>query len=542
MKIRNTARNAVLLLLPLTAQAAGTITSQEELFLKCYEAIADNTPVRSSVPYQRILNGASAMDVCRDLVDDMGINGEGYFKSNNARRTPDSVVLEIGKGLYRTHDHFIPTHIMTANEQKWLLDGSLSWQTGADYQTAVVMKDLPYSALVTSKKAYFPLLQWRNNGEDWRSRMYQPEAGKLYGLPTDATDDNVQMSNAGYRDTHARDKNCPDYSTIQGPRVGSASGDNPSKLIQDGGRLRNHGVMKGIFEETYQREYKNCGWSADPSKRELAQSFVAKPHQSFGGGLLGMSGYLQSHAGFRNGTRDKDWSDGGMQVHRRFAQRVMEQFFCRKGAVLRIGDVEPFMSIPSTIKGEHVPTFRLASTCMQCHATIDSMSYAIRGNLSGTRSSNDGVNGNWTIPEEFTGATLSSSFPGSAKTNVREFAKALPASDADFFRRPTEGALYFRNFRGNLVFIGPDKITSLDALGSQIAEQEDFYACAASKYVKTLTSYDITLDDPGANGDALNKDEVYNWFANTLVPNFYKHRSAKRLMKEIIESKYFSER
>lgn len=525
---------ATLIAMPTCAWANEPITSQEQLFLKCYEGMVGDTPQKSSVPYQRILNGESAVKVCGDLVDDMGIDNEGYFKSNNPSRTPDSVVLQIGTGMHRIHDKFIPTPVNANVANAVYLEWVLSYQAGADYMTYVAMKDLPFSTLITSKKAFIALYETRSDGNDSRGRMYQPDEGKLYGLPRNTNGGTrVRTSKTGYVPSPMKEIACPGNSEIMGPPDRNGTNGYPS-LEANGGRLRNHGVLKGVFEETYDRTYPTCS-----TEKDYYRYFTAKPHQSFGAGLGGMSSYMQAHAGFVNGDR-KLASDGGMRAGRRWSQRVMEHFFCRKGAVLRIGDTAPFMNIPSTLKGEHVPTFRIASTCMQCHATIDSMAYTIRGNLSANRITGyGGDNDMYMIPEEYSGPLMPSSFNGSS---VQQFANALPASDADFFRRPAEGALYFRNFRGNLVYVGPDKVTSLDALGGIIAEQEDFYACAASRYLEQLTSYHITLDDPGANLAELNKNEVYNWFTNTLVKNFYQHRSAKRLIKEIMDSKYFKER
>jgi hypothetical protein len=526
------------------ATAEATISDQEQLFIKCYEGIARNTPLRSSVPYQRVLNGTSAIQVCKDIIDDIHIGDDGYFTSKNPSRTPQDIVINVAMGLHRTHNEFVPSVIDTVTEQTLYLQGSLSWQTGADYWTYVMMRDLPFSSLINSKKAYFPLYERRPEGEsEWRKYMHQPSDGKKYGLPTYATANNPTNSKTNYRPNFAGEVRCGGEGAIHGPEVryyGAGGGDD-THLRMDIYRLRNHGVFKGIFEETYQKTYPNCHTGKTADRTTIVRNFVAKPHQSFGAGLIGMSGYLQAHADFRNYNREEAWSDGGMKVNRRWAQKVMEQFFCRKGAVLRVGDVAPFMNIPSTLQGgSHVPTFRIAATCMQCHATIDSMAYTIRGVVSGERNG-DGYGGNqvWVIPEEYSGPQLTSSFTGGS--NVQAFANALPASDGDFFRRPPEGALYYRTFRGNLVYVGPDRIKSLNDLGTVIAEQEDFYACAASRYLKELTSYEIKLDDPGTQGAELAKNEVYNWFANTLVKNFYQHKSVKLLMKEIMESKYFNQ-
>jgi len=223
-------------------------------------------------------------------------------------------------------------------------------------------------------------------------------------------------------------------------------------------------------------------------------------HEPKGGGVMGTVPYLLLNAG-HSGKK----MDGGFLLHRRWSTAVLNDLMCRTLPLLTKNDAKKFVKKNSQI------SFRKKAVCMSCHATIDPMAAVLR-NMEAFNSGNPGIN--YTIRNIYLHKTDS-------------FHKGeLPDSDQSFFRTKPRGSFLYKALSGQ---ISHEKISSLNDLGRLIANTDDFYICAASRYLDFFTGKKIAI-------------EQIDWSQNTsevsllkkLGQKLMKSQSLKVLIKEII--------
>lgn len=179
--------------------------------------------------------------------------------------------------------------------------------------------------------------------------------------------------------------------------------------------------------------------------------------QSFGGGVLGSPSYLQQTQDF---TRK---SDGGFAMGREWSRSVFSDFLCRDIPVVDPSDVETnfFVHPASDI------SFRTSSACAVCHASIDRAAGVLRN-----------------IYYERIGGILSSNKAGITRLILEPATMAAETGwpsvgDADYFKRPPSGRLFYRDYQGVLVDV---PVSSLEDFARNIRERPDFYVCLAKRY------------------------------------------------------------
>ena len=73
--------------------------------------------------------------------------------------------------------------------------------------------------------------------------------------------------------------------------------------------------------------------------------------------------------------------------------------------------------------------------------------------------------------------------------------------DADFFKRPPDGTLFFRSYSGDKVYVpiagGTSAKAGMANLGAALANTNDLYVCAASRYYQLFTGIKVNLQDIG---------------------------------------------
>jgi hypothetical protein len=233
----------------------------------------------------------------------------------------------------------------------------------------------------------------------------------------------------------------------------------------------------------------------------------------YGGGILGDPAFLSMATAQTTTSR----ANGAERMPRKFAKAVYSDLLCRPLPVIRREDAVSFVSPSSVIE------FRTSSGCVRCHASMDRMAAAIRGfkyhNVGNGTSDIRG--GNFV---ELEAATL----PAEA---------GWPASiDGQYFRRPANAVLYFRNYRGELV---NRQVRGLDELGTAIAEQDDFYACMAKRYYSYFTGINVELADPLDPENPLVLSERDRRHLDRVIglgQQLKQNQSLKGLIKLIIES------
>ena len=188
----------------------------------------------------------------------------------------------------------------------------------------------------------------------------------------------------------------------------------------------------------------------------------------FGGGIIGEQIYLLQNIGqVRTFV-----SNGAEKMPRRLARSIYHDLLCRSLPVIRTADAQRFVAQNSRV------AFRGSSGCVRCHASMDRAA-AVARNFTYRRVG--GVPGDDNLGFEVV----------ERRPVIQPAEGTWPeAPDPNYYLRPANGVLYFRNYAGDLV---NQPVTSLASLGAEIARQDDFYACAAKRYYNYFVGVDVDL-------------------------------------------------
>jgi hypothetical protein len=229
---------------------------------------------------------------------------------------------------------------------------------------------------------------------------------------------------------------------------------------------------------------------------------------TIGGGILGTPSYLLLNIGpFRN-------ANGTNSMPRKWARGVFNDLLCRELPVVRTRDASLYVSTSSTVE------FRQVAACVRCHVSMDRMSANAR-NFRYQNLGNDTVRGGNFASWEPVTVSAETEWPTTA--------------DSNYFKRPPNGNLYFRNYMGNLVDLTTSSVADL---GTKLAAQDDLYICAAKRYYEYFTGIKVNTgdvfdpDDPTflSEGDKAHRDSVVK-----LGQALRSHQSARRLIEEILK-------
>jgi hypothetical protein len=238
-------------------------------------------------------------------------------------------------------------------------------------------------------------------------------------------------------------------------------------------------------------------------------------HQSAGGGILGTKSYM-----ILNFNRpDMLTMNGGLRMARNFSKNVFRDLLCRDVPLLRPTDGALYVQPVATGR----PPFRNGASCMSCHASMDPLAATARNySLSiapsyicvGTPGAMDSIQmAKWPV------------------TQPREIGPV--DSDPDYHQRPPNGKLVFRSYSGKLI---DQEVAGVSGLGQALADTDDLYACAASRYFEFFTGLQIPLYDPGSpTAPRLTTQELeYQKRVITLGQNLKKSQSLRSLIQEIM--------
>lgn len=236
-------------------------------------------------------------------------------------------------------------------------------------------------------------------------------------------------------------------------------------------------------------------------------------NQHLGGGVIGSQPYLMGNMG-------KDaFTTGGTNLFRRWGKHVMLDLLCRDLPALRSKDVISEVDPESNI------AFRTGISCMACHAAMDPLAGTLR-NSRAVFSHNSGQTFNRV------------KFVAHRNPDMPFAEFPTKTADANFYRRPANGRLYYRSYDGSLI---KNEMEGLVELGEALAETNDLYVCAAKRYYKFLTGINVSLADIGdintprfTQGEKAQRDRVIN-----MGLELKKHQSLRTLIKEIIKSDSF---
>jgi hypothetical protein len=204
-------------------------------------------------------------------------------------------------------------------------------------------------------------------------------------------------------------------------------------------------------------------------------------------------------------------SNGGLVMPRSWAKKVLRDFMCRSLPVVNLNDTVKYTNKSSAIK------FRAKNTCMQCHTTIDQMSGALR-HAQVVYSSSD-------APTSIHVKFYDTKYPDSGNL--------LPDKDDKYFLRPKVGKFVYRTVKGELI---SKEFEGLDQLNKIITSTDDYYNCAASKYLYFMTGIEFNFENFMLPNKPLDKKSEYLLSKIfKLGENLKRHGDLKILIKEIIE-------
>ena len=259
-----------------------------------------------------------------------------------------------------------------------------------------------------------------------------------------------------------------EHPTLVGARTGKTKDNYIFKTIPPYTPFAGIGDLKGIREIGATELNRSYSFQQNTNSSALTTGAV-NFGTHFGGGIIGEQIYLLQNIGqVRTFV-----SNGAEKMPRRLARSIYHDLLCRSLPVIRTEDAT-FVAPNSPV------AFRGSSGCVRCHASMDRAA-AVARNFTYRRVG--GVPGDDNLGFEVV-----------ERETVSELAEATwpTAPDPNYYRRPANGVLYFRNYAGVLV---NTPVTSLASLGAEIAKQNDFYACAAKRYYNYFVGVDVDLAD-----------------------------------------------
>lgn len=246
----------------------------------------------------------------------------------------------------------------------------------------------------------------------------------------------------------------------------------------------------------------------------------------FGGGILGNTTYLLTS--IREGGSNYK-TDGGLKMPRKWSKSVFSDLLCRELPVLNDEDALPFVAPQSSIP------FRQSKSCVKCHATIDRFA----GVLRGFRYDESNVY-NTDYPARFGHVAAEIRFHPKdySSRQANKITPELSAEsewptepDTNYYRRPANGVLYYRDYQGSLVNV---PVASIDELGAKLALQMDPYLCVASRYYSYFMGVQVKISHAKTKLSTHQKkhyDRVLS-LARSLKDDSY--QSLRSLIKRII--------
>lgn len=231
-----------------------------------------------------------------------------------------------------------------------------------------------------------------------------------------------------------------------------------------------------------------------------------------GGGFLGSQDYILATVDEASTFK----ATGGLGMPRKWARSLFYDALCRDLPAVRQADGNSFVAPTSTVE------FRQTANCVKCHASIDRASSVIR---------------NFKY-EIVAGSTLFTPRWGGFFTDLHP--TDMPAEtgwpstvDANYYRRPTRGTFYYRSYNGTLVNV---PINSVQELGNQIANTNDFYVCIAKRYYQYFTGIDADIGDLGdpEHGTLSAEHLIHRNIIIGLGVSLKTHQNLRTLVRDII--------
>lgn len=257
--------------------------------------------------------------------------------------------------------------------------------------------------------------------------------------------------------------------------------------------------------------------------------------ENYGGGILGVPSL------FINNVEQYGAMDGGLKVHRRWANNIFYDILCSSLPNLPENNSEVkkehelFMSQNSNL------SFRTNTTCLACHTTIDNLAHVARNvQIRDLANNNFERDFRESHPEK-----IFSSFFGVYKHKAREPATTIIDVDPLYNKREPKGSVTYMNYDKKFI---NRPVTGLQEYGEVLASENDLYVCAAKRYYKFFTGVDVPLTYIPLDKDKKPKNaaDTFNHYHRQTVINLgvklKTHGSLQTLIEEILKTKTFKAR
>lgn len=478
---------------------ASTKLTQKEILARCYAQLTGKRLPSSDARWAR-LGSVNAAELCSNLLSEVSFNAEGVLQ--NSASQEQRLVL---KQFHDLHRAWFDRQLFEATQLGEQLWGTIDiYEAGQPsfHITKAAFSNAPYKTVLS--------------GSDYliaaRDPTGIPSVGSASGFlrPSRALRGGDDGDARAPLNTHTVvvQSVCPTCDTIELPTV---------PLVQVG-------PIVGI--KVANEPYFVSSIYGDTNKPRNPDGMIAPHnlHQSFGAGALGSQGFLLSTFG-----HGFDYStNGASKLPRRWIQSAIKVFLCRPDGYLRDEDIGGYLrTTPES------PTFRQAQSCLKCHATMDQAAMTAR-NLTPAATG-------FLMPYTARMAATIAAYPVSQGAQAeQEFWPSTPVSN--FKYQAPVGKFYFRTMNGDLI---DKQVSNLEELGQAMTSIDDYYACAASRYVEYFTGVKVPIIDPGNSSNALalksqtESDKKWRAFVVQLGQKLKNGGTIKSLVGEIFSSEFY---
>jgi hypothetical protein len=263
-----------------------------------------------------------------------------------------------------------------------------------------------------------------------------------------------------------------------------------------------------------------------PGNNEPQLNYIFDLKNSFGGGVLGLPSYFLMNMGHGRGVK----FNGTTKLPRRWIKAAFETFLCSQFPTLRESD------ILSQVRSDSQTPFRKASSCVQCHSTLDQAASIARNLTSGSTDHQVIDRGRNASAAKQPIVLVSYSPNHDAPTGWSDI------ENFNFHISYPKGKFFTRSLSGEMI---SKEIQSFDDLGQAMTLTSDFYTCAAKKYFEFLTGIKVPLydrKDPrnAVINEALSVEHLADReFVESLGKELQRSQSLKDVVKRIIRSHYY---
>lgn len=461
---------------------ADSNTDELLVFTKCYSDLT-GTRVSSDHPYvSQVASGElKADEACMNLFSMAELTSSGLTvaEQNSYSSTDQEIARSILQNFYRNHRTWFPSDDIQAGISQSFV--------GAEediYDRYQAANQVSY--LLFSDQNYQNLLRGTQTVKSIRE-VASPATGVITGTASTSFvhDQGVLLVD-------------PSLSYVDLPKF--------SPLLIQEGELRG-------FKPLTSAEQSQFIW-IPTSIGNSVQSVVRTNYlKGYGGGALGSASYFLLNSGLGRAANGAwYYANGTSRIARRWSNSILKDFMCRDLPVVQYSDVAQYTRPESSLP------YRQGPSCVQCHATMDSMG-AIARNLSPKPSTfvyvappNDllyrsSVHVTQMPTSPIPGSALKpDGNPAYYQTDPSAYLTAeddyfAVESDGQFYRRPPNGRLIMRDWSGNLT---DKEIVGLEELGQELTQIDDYYMCAAQRYYQFFTGD----TEPNFTSSASSDEEV----------------------------------